>query len=195
LTLYLRSHKFQKMKKTRKPQLEMLAKKPSAYGGELLKKRRGRMTGRPLSTKYSMHLVLRSSIAVGEKSFLKPIHRKAIQTIVKKFSVKYGIKILSLANVGNHLHFHIRLGNRLAYRAFIRAVTAAIAMAVNGVSRWSNHMKAKFWDYRPYTCVVEAYRQLLNLKDYIQVNKYEGLGYSRTTARYFINKGIIPNTA
>jgi REP element-mobilizing transposase RayT len=180
---------------TKKPQLHMLARNPSAYGGELLKRRRGRIHGRPLATKYSMHLVLRSSVAVKEKSFLKPVNKTAIQRIIKKFSVKYGVKVISLANVGNHLHFHIKLGNRHAYRRFIRAVTAAIAMAVGGITRWSNHKKEKFWDYRPYTCIVEAYRQFLNLRDYIQINKYEGMGYSRQTAKYFISNGVIPNTA
>jgi REP element-mobilizing transposase RayT len=183
------------MKRSKKPQIEMLAKFPSAYGGELLKTRKGRVRGRPLATKYSMHLVLRSSLAVKEKSFLKPIHSAAIKKIIKKFSLKYGVKVISLANVGNHLHFHIKLGNRHAYRAFIRAVTAAIAMAVSGVSRWSKHIQGKFWDYRPFTCIVETKRQFLNLRDYMQINKYEGLGYSRQTARYFINKGIVPNTA
>jgi REP element-mobilizing transposase RayT len=180
---------------SKKPQLQLLAKQSNAYGGELLKKRKGRRHGRPLATKYSMHLVLRSTVAIGEKSFLKPINRQAIQKIVQKFSRKYGVKIISLANVGNHLHFHIKLGNRHSYRAFIRAITAAIAMAVRGVNRWTSHKKEKFWDYRPFTCVVESFRQLLNLRDYIRINKYEGQGYSRQTAKYFIIKGLVPNTA
>ncbi len=181
----------------RNPQLNLLAKQPMGYGGELLKTRKGRQHGRPLDTKNTMHLVLRSTKAVGEWSFRKKNNYKAINQIIAKFSKKYGVKIISLANVGNHLHFHIKLATRHTYRQFIRAITAAIAMAVTQASRWQTLKKLgikKFWDYRPYTTVVKACRQYLNLKDYIKINQYEGQGYSRQTARYFVRKGIIPNT-
>jgi hypothetical protein len=166
-------------------QVDLFKKQSKSYGGSLLKTRKGRSHGRPLSTKDSMHLVLRSSKAIKDWSFKKPKNEKRINEIVRKFSIKYGVKILSLANVGNHLHFHIKLANRHTYRPFIRAITAAIAMAVSGVSRW-NKLKIKFWDYRPFSRVVQSWRAQLNLSDYIQINRLEGEGFGRPTAHYIV---------
>lgn len=120
-----------------------------------------------------MHMVLRSSKAKGPWSFLRTENRHKITLIVDKFSKKYGVKIISLANVGNHLHFHLKLTNRHTYRAFIRAITSAIAMAITKKSRW-NKVKEKFWDYRPFTRVVMGFKALLKLRDYIRINQLEG---------------------
>lgn len=161
--------------------------KPSekAYGGSLMKKRKGRSGPRPLATKSSMHLVLRSSKAKGAWSFLR--HHKKIRIIIDKFALKYGVKILSLADVGNHLHIHMQLSNRFTYRAFIRAITAAIAMAVTGASRWKK-VEGKFWDARPFTRVIVGLRNILSLKDYIRINQIEGQGYDRVHARLVVRE-------
>lgn len=173
-------------------QLNLLAKQPSAYGGELLKTRKGRTRGRPLATRSSMHLVLRSSKANGEWSFHRARNRRKIDEILYRFAKKYGVKILSLANVGNHLHIHIQLSNRQTYRPFIRAVTAAIAMAVTGLNRWTRTKlgKLKFWDYRPYTRIVTGLRAFLNLRDYLEINRLEGRGYWRSDAVWLVKRGV-----
>ena len=170
-------------------QLKLLADQPKAFGGELLKTRKGRSQPRPLSTRESMHLVLRSSKAKGAWAFNKGSNSGQIEKIVLKFAGKYGVKIYSLANVGNHLHFHIKLSNRHLYRPFIRAITAAIAMKVTGASRWKklkSTARDRFWDYRPYTRVVRSWRAFLSLKDYIRVNSWEGWGSSRQGARFLV---------
>jgi REP element-mobilizing transposase RayT len=164
-------------------QLKLLKNEPLAYGGALLKTRAGRAHGRPLSTRETMHLVLRSTKATGALSFR--CHSGRIEATLKKFSRRYGVKILSLANVGNHLHLQIKLSNRQLYKPFIRAVTAAIAMAVTGASRWKK-MDGKFWDYRPFTRVVKSWRGYLTLKDYIHINRLEGAGVNRPTARFIL---------
>ena len=104
--------------------MDLLAQQPKAYGGELLKTRRGRSGPRPLATRDTMHLVLRYTKAIGEWSFRK--HDGGIREIIAKFSRKYGVKVLSLANVGNHLHFQLKLSRHHLWSPFIRAVTAAI---------------------------------------------------------------------
>lgn len=169
-------------------QLKLLKSEPSAYGGELLKTRRGRSRGRPLATKHSMHLVLRSSKAKGDWSFRRSQNSRKIRAIIQRFSNKYGVRLLSLANVGNHLHLQIQLTHRQGYKAFIRAVTAAIAMAVTGRNRWTakESTRLKFWDYRPFTRVVVGYRALLTLRDYIRINQWEGIGVNRNEARLII---------
>ena len=155
-----------------------------------MKTRKGRAGPRPLATRDTMHLVLRASKAKGDWSFKK--HDRQIRAILEKFSRKYAVRILSLANVGNHLHFQIKLSNRHLWNPFIRAVTAAIAMSVTGVSRWSKRGstedKEKFWDYRPFTRVVQSWRGFLRLRDYIRINHLEGAGHGRLLARWIIGK-------
>jgi hypothetical protein len=175
-------------------QLEMLKKQNSAYGGELMKSRQGRARPRPLSTRDTLHVVLRSSRAKGDWSFAKRENRTKVHEILQRFSRKYGVRVLSYANVGNHLHFHVKLSNRYLYAPFIRALTAAIAMAVTGCSRWKP-LKEKagdrFWDYRPFSRVVRSFRASLNLRDYVRINQYEGYGYSRREARFFVGSDVV----
>ena len=155
-----------------------------------MKKRSGRTGPRPISTSQTMHLVLRSTKAVGDKSFKIAKNSKKILAIIERFSKKYGIQILSLANAGNHLHFHLQIHKRNGYVRFIRAVTSAIAMHITGMSRWSHEKntlkKMKFWDYRPFTRIVVGKRDFLNMKTYIQINQLEGLGVKRVFARLMI---------
>jgi REP element-mobilizing transposase RayT len=189
----------------RSPQRAMLANERSSYGGILLKTRAGRRRGRPLSTKETMHLVLRSSKAKGDWSFRRSRNAAQINRIIDKFSFRYGVRVISMANVGNHLHLQIKLSNRFSYRPFIRAVTGAIAMAITGRNRWSLEGNSRqprastlgrslapsrtaaqqligqerFWDYRPFTRLVESFKALLNLRDYMRINQLEGAWYPR----------------
>ncbi len=157
------------------------------YGGDLYKTRRGRQGPRPLATRSTMHLVLKSSRAKSDHSFRKPKHAQAIKRIVSKFSARYGVRLISLANVGNHLHFHIKLGNLRTYTPFIRAITAAIAMSITGRSRWQKS-DGKFWDCRPFTRVIVGFRSWLGLQDYIRVNKMEGSGVRREHAEFIVRE-------
>lgn len=170
-------------------QLKFLPASSKSFGGTLMKTRKGRLGARPLSTRETMHLVLRSSKATGAWSFWQAENARKIRKIVEKFSHRYGIKVFKLANVGNHLHFHIKLTNRHTYKPFIRALTAAIAMAVTGASRWRplrKQAKDRFWDYRPFTRVIQSYKALITLKDYILINELEGAGVNRINARLMI---------
>src|SRR4051812_2556740 len=110
----------------KKPQLQLLEKQKQSYGGVLRKTRKGRMGPRPLATRSTIHLVLRSSKAKGPWAFNRVQNELKIKKIIDKFSVRFGVKILSMANVGNHLHFHIQLANRFTFKPFIRAITSAI---------------------------------------------------------------------
>lgn len=157
----------------------------SAYGGQYRNTRKGRSCPRPISSRYSMHLVLRSTRARGDWSFWRTHNSRRIEAILAKFSRSHGVRIISKANVGNHLHLHIRLFRISGYKRFIRAVTGSIAMAVTGKSRWTpaTDSKQKFWDLRPFTRLVIGRRDFSNVKNYIRINQLEGLGYPRTAAR------------
>jgi REP element-mobilizing transposase RayT len=161
------------------------------YGGKYFRTRKGRSRPRPLSTQASIHLVLRSTKATGLWSFLHKNNQAKVRAILQKFSRKYAVRILSFANVGNHLHLQIKLSNRFAYKPFIRAITAAIAMAVTGWSRWTKVIDGeRFWTERPFTQIVTAFKYHLNLRDYIEINKIEGFGMAKTAARMLFEKGL-----
>jgi hypothetical protein len=175
-------------------QLTYLKNEPKAYGGSLLKTRAGRSRPRPLETRTTMHLVLRSSKAKGPWSFKQTKNEKRIREIVSKFSAKHGVKVLSLANVGNHLHFQIKLSNRYTYRPFIRATTAAIAMAITGASRWKplkTKASDRFWDRRPFTRIVHGLRAFLDLRDYVRLNQMEGEGMPREIGRWVMHGPVL----
>jgi REP element-mobilizing transposase RayT len=169
------------------------------YGGDLQTTRKGRQGPRPLSIQHTMHFVLRSTKAVGPYSFKR--HRGAIQNILQKFTAKYGLQLLSMANVGNHLHLHIKLArgriidrkplnNRDLYQRFICAVTSAIMMTTTGLSRWNKKAKTwsgRFWDRRPFSRIVSGFSDNLRLSDYIRINKFEGFGYDRGEATFMVN--------
>jgi len=146
---------------------------------------------RPLSTKASMHLILKSDLAKGKWSFLTKQNRTRVNLSVVSLARKYGVKILSAANVGNHLHLHIQIKKRWQYLHFIRVVTARIAFAVTGASKHNpltnpHGQKISFWSQRPMTRWVHSFKDFLGLKDYIQINKFEGLGWSRQEAEMFV---------
>ena len=173
-------------------QLDFFSPGERVYGGTLMKSRKGRKKGgRPLAPLKSMHLVLRSTKATGKMSFRYKDNPALIKRLVKKYSERFRVKILSVANVGNHLHLHVKILNRTSYAYFIRALTGAIAMGISGRHRWSNAAeKLRFWDYRPFTRVIEHYRAYLALKDYIKINALEGLGVSRLEARLIVKSGV-----
>lgn len=175
-------------------QLNLVPKIGSSYGGKLANTRAGRAGARPLSTKNSMHLVLRSTQACGTKSFRYGQNRKKIRAIIEKFAKKYAVRLHSMANVGNHLHLHFQLTRRETYKPFIRAITAAIMMAVTGMSRWTKaqdriqekQKKKRFWDLRPFTRIVSSWTGFLKLKDYIAINQLEAVGHTRDSARFYV---------
>lgn len=146
-------------------------KKISAFGGTLLKKKKNRHA-RPLCTKRTIHLILKSSQAIGPNSFLASRNTKRIQELCFETAAKYGIKIYEYGNAGNHLHLLIKLSNRYTYYAFIRNLTGTMVKKIMGAGK----LAKKFWDYRPFSRVVEWFKAYKIAKDYVLLNQLEGLG-------------------
>jgi REP element-mobilizing transposase RayT len=127
------------------------------FGGMLL--RGNAKEKRPLSTKEAIHLVLKSHLATGGRSFLLKKNSGRIEFIVRRAAKTAGIKIYHFVNVGNHLHLVIKLDRtsataaRSAFRSFIRSVTGLIARHVLGAER-NNGKGIKFWQSRPFTRVL-----------------------------------------
>src|SRR5262245_31353704 len=80
---------------------------------------------RIISTNKSMHLVLRSLLAKGARSFLK--FDKRIWEIVDSQAKHFGVKIYRKANGGNHLHLIVLPRSRRAFNGFIRSISGLIA--------------------------------------------------------------------
>jgi REP element-mobilizing transposase RayT len=178
------TYKF-KVAKQKHQQLHFLKPGSPAYGGDLLKTRKGRRHGRPISTRNSMHFVLRSTQAKGAWSFTR--QRQKISRILEDFAVRHGVILRSFANVGNHLHLHVQITNRHHYKAFIRAITAAIMMAVTGASRWKKvNLPKKFWDRRPFSRIILGFQAALKLQDYVRINQFEGWSLSRERAQFWL---------
>jgi REP element-mobilizing transposase RayT len=182
-----------------KAQMRLSQPKATDHGGELRNKRTGR-GARHLTYRHSIHLVLRSSQAKGPRSFSKPQHKSKIAKTVYRHASRNGVRIISFANVGNHLHLHIQLtrqklvqikeqyylcDHRELYCRFIRSITGAIALMII-TTTGTIDAKKSFWDRRPFTRYVATHRHYLNMKDYMTINQLEGRGFHRINARFEI---------
>jgi hypothetical protein len=165
-------------------QLSFLKTQKTEHGGSLKHPQKRK---RPLSTKLTMHLQLKSTQARGPWSFRK--HKTEIDKILKKFAGRYHVEIISYANVGNHIHLHIRLFRREFYTPFIRAVTAAVMMKVTGFSQWRPKPDGfQFWDHRPFSRIIQSYQAFKNMVDYIQINYLEGRKIPRKQAEEIVRE-------
>ena len=142
------------------------------FGGSYLKS--NPKIKRPLSTRKSAHLVLRSLLAKGPMSLLR--FEREIRELVYKQGKKHGVKIYSFANAGNHLHFVILPSSRRAFNAFIRAISGVIARLVLGAERGSAK-NIQFWEKRPFTRIVEWGREYTRVCGYLLQNTLEATGF------------------
>ena len=154
------------------PEFERL--KVKDFGGSLVKGNPREQ--RPLSVKRPMHLVMRSSLARGESSFLKTRYAGQIRLIIENSGRVAGVKIYRFANSGNHLHLIVMARSREAFKCFIRAISGLIARLVLGVER-GKAMGIKFWDARPFTRILEWGSDYRQACDYLLRNTLEAFGF------------------
>jgi REP element-mobilizing transposase RayT len=153
---------------------EFEKEKVKDFGGALLKGNpRDR---RPITAKRPMHLVMRSSLAHGEYSFLRGKRDRQIHSLVQKVAKDKGVKIYRFANSGNHLHLLVLPRSREAFNAFIRSISGLIARLILGAER-GNAKGLKFWDARPFTRLLEWGRDFKVACGYVLQNKLEALGF------------------
>lgn len=134
---------------------------------------------RPLSTKLPIHLVLKSSRAVGARSMLRKQTAKDVKAIVDAHAKVNGVKVYRYANSGNHLHLVVKITNRALFLKFLRVVSGLIARLVLGAEKNAAKLKSggKFWDARPFTRVSEWGRAFDSLCRYLTLNTLEALGF------------------
>lgn len=135
---------------------------------------------RPITLKRSMHLVLRSTLARGERSLLRK--ERLLRKIIDTQGKKLGVKIYRQANGGNHIHLLVRPLSRPAFNSFVRAISGLIAREILGAQRGSAK-NIQFWDRRPFTQIVEWGRQYNNVCSYLLQNTLEAWGFVPYTPR------------
>lgn len=155
-------------RETRKQTLRLV------HGGSLL--RGNAKTARPLSTKRPVHLVMRSSIARGELSFLRKKNARRVRAIIKNQARRFGIRVAELSIVDNHFHVLVRLKTRRQFLDFLRSISGLIARAMLGAERGSAR-GIRFWDARPFTRIVAIGRAYMGLKKFIFSDAVSALGF------------------
>ena len=145
------------------------------FGGSLLKNSHAKIK-RPISTKRAMHVVLRSTLAKGEWSFLRTINAKRIDQILKTQALRHGVKLYRFANSGNHLHLLILPRSRDAFNSYMRSISGLIARLVTGSERGSKG-GGSFWDARPFSRIIEWGREYKSLCGYLLQNTLESIGF------------------
>ncbi len=175
----------------RNPQLDALAdfkrRLCAGFGGE--KTRRSNPTeARPFSPKLPVHVVLKSSLARGERSLF--LHGRAIDRILKEEVGRQGGKLHDGANSGNHLHLLVQFRRAEALRSFLRAVSGRIARIALGAKKGTRVLKdgQRFWDARPWSRLVSWGRDFANVRRYALVNAHGRLGLSRAHSREMIKE-------
>ncbi len=134
-----------------------------------------RKTRRPVVTKRPMHLVMRSSLATGSRSFLQRMHVRFIQNLVQTLSQANEIRIYEFSINGNHLHFLLQAKSIAGFQRFVRVLTGQIAMKVGGGKK-GHPSEESFWDLPPFTRIVEWGRAFQIARQYVVQNTLEVLG-------------------
>jgi REP element-mobilizing transposase RayT len=135
---------------------------------------------RPLSIKNTTHLVMRSLLATGPRSFMK--FEKRIEQIIRHQAKVHGVRIYRLANGGNHLHMLILPRSRVAFNKFIRAISGLIARLVLKAERGSAK-NLQFWEKRPFTRIVQWGQDFKGVCSYLLQNSLEAAGFIPYQAR------------
>ena len=152
--------------------------KHTPFGGDLLKGNPKK--ARPVVTNRAMHVILRSSLATGSRSFLKDA--RGIERLIRHQARSLGIVVYDLANAGNHIHLILKLQQREDLGRFLRAVGGLIARKVLGAEKNSpSKLERSFWDKRPYSRIING--DFTQLRGYLAMNKLETQGLTRDQAK------------
>jgi len=146
---------------------------PKSHGGGEEKGKR--KVARPIATKRSMLLTIKSSRARGEWS----LHRfeRQIEAKVNSLARRFRVRVYRQVNVGNHLHLHVRASSRRGFQNFLRVLTQAVMFLVTGARK--GRPVGKFWDFLACSRVVEWGRDWSGVKRYMDKNKIEATGVPR----------------
>ena len=168
----------------RTQQLKLFRNQKLFFGGS--SKRGHPKKARPFSKKCDVHVVLKSRLAVGERSFLRGGNRKLIDTIVQQVSQRFYVTIRRKINVGNHLHLLIHSPNAEFQKNFLRTISALIARKIMGSNKGSPMNVNAFWDGRPFSRLIPWGRAYTTIQKYLSLNSLEAIGFTKVTAQEYL---------
>lgn len=158
-------------------QLSFFPSPTKFFGGALLCGKR--KTQRSLAFKRPIHLVLRSSKAKGRWAFLDYRNKPKIERWIREFSKRNSLRVYATAISWNHIHIVVRFPNRALYNKFVRSITGTLPKVVFGFE----HPHETFWDFRPFTRIVEWGRDYRGVLAYLLQNTLEALGLTKYKSR------------
>ncbi|MGK5088320.1 hypothetical protein WDW86_12240 [Bdellovibrionota bacterium FG-2] len=159
------------------------------HGGEMYAKSGRRKTARPFDPGKPLHITMRSSLAVEDRSLLHPKRARIIKNIVYDAAKRQGVVIKRYVCVGNHLHILLQtkarrmIQARPALRAFLREVGGLVARVVTGAEKGrpinsptqKTLEKTRFWDYLAWSRIVTWGKDLLGVGKYFLKNEYDAI--------------------
>ena len=96
-----------------------------------------------------------------------------VQKILRRFALRYGIRVYEFANAGNHLHLLVRAKCRLALQNFLRVFAGLVARRVTGANK--SKPVGGFWDMLAYSRVMSWGRDFFGVRAYLVQNELETL--------------------
>jgi REP element-mobilizing transposase RayT len=160
-------------------QFPLFGRVPLDHGGSIRKGKR--KIQRPFDRKRPIHLVLRSTRATKDWSFLHRRNKGRIHGLVVDLAGKYGVKLYKYENVGNHLHLLAQFPSRRELKVFLRVFAQAVMFQVTGARK--GKPQGRFFDAIAYSKVVSWGREFTALKAYLWKNALESLGFSADEIR------------
>jgi REP element-mobilizing transposase RayT len=147
------------------------------HGGIVRKGKRKQK--RFLDVKRPIHLVMRSTLARRNWSFIHPRNKGMIHLLLIDTAVRYKIRIYEYVNVGNHIHLVVQGRSREKLQAFFKVFTQRVMFQVTGARK--GQPRGRFYDEIIYSRVSEWGSAFVRLIEYMWKNKLESLGFSRNT--------------
>ena len=143
-----------------------------SHGGDLSYKQR--KVRRPLVAGKPIHVVFKSSKAIGKHSFYA--QKLIVSKLLKDLSKKYFVNIHDFANMGNHLHLKVSFKDLERFQNFLRTFAALCARKITKATKGNKF--GKFWDGLVFTRVLKSKLEELGLRSYFEGNhRQKELGY------------------
>jgi len=140
-------------------QLQLIPKPLNYHGGQL---RRGRRKiRRPLSTKRSIHLVLKCHNSMDLFG-----HREYVNEKISTNARRFGVKLYSRSVQRDHIHLLMKFPCRQSYVFFVRSLASVLAR------RFSKGM----WKCLPFSRVVQWGKDFRGVLSYLRQNDLEVRG-------------------
>jgi REP element-mobilizing transposase RayT len=147
--------------------------KKREHGGS--RSRGKRKTRRPLTTRQSLHVVLKSQRAKGRRALIR--HARYIRTRIQTAARKFNVRVYGKAIHFNHIHLQVRGTTLIGLQNFFRVVAGHIAQHVlRELPLGKDEIKSvvstqrRFWEDLLYSRIVSWGREFKRVQAYIGKN-------------------------